>query len=247
MKKIVLLLICSGVVFAATLKLAVAANVGYAIKPLIRAYKKQHPETDITFTLGSSGKLFAQISHGASYDVFLCANMSYPQALYKNGKALERPKVYAMGSLVILSRKPRKMDTSLEFLLSKEIKKIAIANPKTAPYGKAALEVLQHKGYAQRLGRKFVFGESVGQTYIYAQKVCDVGFVAKSLLCTPKNKHLKEGREYITVDKNLYTPIKQGVVIVQKTPNKELAKDFVAFLFSLEAKEILRSYGYSVE
>jgi molybdate transport system substrate-binding protein len=137
MKKVlILLLITCASLFAQKINIAVAANVSYAIDDLIKEFNKTNPNTKVVVTLGSSGKLTAQIKNGAPYDVFMSANMKYPNALFEDKIAITKPIVYAQGSLAILSSKKRDFNLGINIITDEKIKKIAIANPKTAPYGK---------------------------------------------------------------------------------------------------------------
>jgi len=221
------------------LTVAVAANVSYAVKDLIQTYRQKDPKSDIRVIVGSSGKLAAQIRHGAPYDLFLSADMGYPLALYHDKLGLEKPKTYAKGVLALLSVHHKKLSNDLHTLLSFAIKKIAVANPKTAPYGKAAREALQNAKIYERVKPKLIYGESVSQTLVYTLRVADAGLVAKSALFSPKLRRFREGKEWVEVDSRLYSPIEQGAVLL-----KPEGKDFYDFLFSPAAQHIFKAYGY---
>jgi molybdate transport system substrate-binding protein len=225
----------------------VAANVSYAIKALKKEFNIIHPETNVQVILGSSGKLTAQIKHGAPYDLFMSANMKYPEALYSENLAVTKPMVYAQGSLAFLSVKERNYDTNMTVLKSKDIKKIAIANSQTAPYGIAAAEALKNAGMFEELKEKFVYGESISQTVTYATSAADIGIIAKSSLFSPQMSHFKKGINWIEVDETLYTPIDQGMVILKKGEGNADVKAFYDFMLSPKAKEILKKFGYKVE
>jgi molybdate transport system substrate-binding protein len=247
MKKIILglgLLVSS--MFAGTINIAVAANVSYAIDDLKKEFKKVCPDTKVRVTLGSSGKLTAQINHGAPYDIFMAANMKYPEALYQEKKAVTKPVVYAQGALAYLTRKNVDFSKGINALKEKNIKKIAIANPKTAPYGKAALEAIEKSGIYESVKSKLVFAEAASQTVSYTMTVVDIGFVAKSSLYSSKMKNFKEGVNWENVDRSLYTPINQGIVILKKGENSQEVKNFYAFMLSPKAREILKKYGYLI-
>jgi len=127
------LLLLSFTLHAQTITVAVAANVSYAIEDLKKAFNKTYPKTKVRIVLGSSGKLTAKIKNGAPYDMFLSANMKYPNFLFEHNIAITKPIVYAKGSLAFLSKKPRHFTKGLHILLDDDIKRIAVANPKTAP------------------------------------------------------------------------------------------------------------------
>jgi len=244
MKKVlsVLILFC-GFVFASTIKIAVAANVSYAMPKLIEAFHKTNPSIDVQVLLGSSGKLTAQIREGAPFELFMSANMKYPKALYEEGFALTKPVVYAKGSLALLSSKKWDFSKGLELLKSSDVKKIAIANPKTAPYGKAALEAMQKAGIYKDIKDKLIYGQSVSQAVVYSIIAADIGLVAKSALYSKKMRKYKKGQNWIEVEPSLYDPIDQGVVLI-KNSSKE-AKVFYDFILSKRAKKIFEDFGYS--
>lgn len=232
---------------ADSINIAVAANVSYAIDDLKAAFKKEHPETDIRVTLGSSGKLTAQIKHGAPYMLFIAANMKYPEALYADKIAVTKPIVYAQGALAYLSKKPLDFSHPTQLLQSDSIKKIAIANPKTAPYGKAAKEAFKNMGILTKIEPKFVYAESISQTVTYAITAADIGLIAKSSLYSPQMSAYKEGVNWVEVDKSMYTPIKQGIVLLKGGVKSSGAEAFYKFILSDKAKRIFREFGYVVE
>ncbi len=228
---------------AAEIKLAVAANVSYAINDLIKEFNESHPDTKVKTTIGSSGKLTAQISNGAPFDIFMSANMVYPEALYNNKKGVTEPVVYALGSLALLSSKKKDLSKGIQVLKTPDIKRIAVANPKTAPYGKAAVEAFKNAKVFEDIKNKFVYGESISQTLTYALTATDIGVIAKSSLYSSRLDMFKEGIHWIEIDPKLYTPIKQGIVMLKTS--KEI-KDFYDFILSDKAKKIFEQYGYLI-
>lgn len=248
MKKTVLILfaVCTSLLYADEIKIAVAANVSYAMEDLKKAFNVQHPETKVQVTLGSSGKLTAQISHGAPYQLFMAANMKYPEVLYKNGTAETKPVIYAKGGLAYLSAKKKPFGKGMALITDKSVQKIVIANPKTAPYGKAAMEVMENAGVLKEASSKLIYAETVSQTVSYTLTAADLGFIAKSSLYSPNMKHFKEGIHWADVDTKLYTPIDQGIVILKNGAGNAEVKAFYDFMLSSEAKKILTAYGYLV-
>jgi len=244
--KLLLMILLSSYALAGKINIAIAANVSYAIDDLKKEFNKLYPNIKVNVTLGGTGKLVAQIKHKAPYQILLSANMGYPEALYKSGDAVTRPLVYAQGSLVYLSKKERDFSKVMELLKSNEVKRIAVANPKTAPYGKATFEALEKAGVLEQIKRKFVYAESISQTVTYTTKATDIGFIAKSTLFSPKMKRFKEGKNWADVDPKLYNPISQGVVILKQGEGNAEVSAFYAFLFSKKAKEIFESFGYIV-
>jgi len=231
---------------AGEIRIAVAANVSYAIEPLIEAFNSVHPETKVSVILGSSGKLTAQISHGAPYDLFLSANMKYPEALYEDKIAVTKPLVYAEGALAYLSHTPQDFSKGIVLTQDKNIRKIAVANPKTPPYGKATEEALKNASVYEKIKHKLVFAESASQTVSYTVIAADLGFIAKSSLYSKQMQKYKEGQNWKEVDPKLYTPIEQGIVILKQGESNHEVKAFYDFILSAKAKEILKKYGYII-
>lgn len=225
------------------INVAVAANMQFAMKDLASAFEGK---TGIACELiiGSSGKLTAQIKQGAPFDVFVSANMMYPEEVQKSGLAAAPPRVYAYGKLVLWSMKEG-LDPSIELLSDPSIHHIALANPKTAPYGAAALEALTKYKLLDQLKDKLVYGESIAQTsqYISAGAV-EMGFTALSVVLSPE---WKGKGKWMLIDAGLYAPIEQGVVVVRRENGREAAAmQFQEFLFSEEARKVLEGYGYAV-
>ncbi len=225
------------------ISVAVAANMQFAMEELAKQFADSSG-IQCDLIVSSSGKLTAQIKEGAPFDVFVAANMKYPEEVAKNGKADSPPKEYAYGKLVLWSMVPE-IDPSLTRLADESIKHIAVANPKTAPYGEAALEVLNYYNLAGSVEQKLVFGESIAQTnqFITTQSA-ELGFTAMSVVLSPKMRN--KGR-WTAVDDRAYTPIKQGVVLIKgENRPSPAARQFYQFLFSPAAKKILQDYGYAV-
>lgn len=225
---------------------ATAANVQYVMRELQKVFEK---ETGIALELvvSSSGKLTTQIREGAPFDLFVSADTRYPQEIYSNGGSELPPKVYARGALVLWTRDsvatPR-----LESLAEPHIRKIALANPRTAPYGQAAIEVLQQAGLYEQVESKLVYGESIAQTTQYIETgAADVGFTALSVVLSPEMKNVGN---WIKLDSSAYRPIDQAAVLLlhsKDSPKRDKSRKFYEFLYSEKAKEIFRQYGYAVE
>ena len=239
------LFLCNSL-FAGDIKIAVAANVSYAIDDLKKEFNKLYPNTKVKVTLGSSGKLTAQISHGAPYQLFMSANMKYPNALYKNKIAITKPLVYAKGSLAYLSIKKQDFSQGINLVENSNIKRIAVANPKTAPYGIATKQALENAGVYNNIKKKFIYGESISQTVSYTVTAADIGFIAKSSLYSPKMAKYKKGINWIEVDTKLYNPIDQGIVILKNGKNNGEVTAFYKFMLSHKAKTILKDFGYLI-
>jgi len=237
-KVLVFLLFLSAFCFAQEkLNIAVSANARFAVEEIAKVFQKKH-RIKINIISSSSGKLASQIIKGAPFDVFLSADMKYPQKLYTLKRAVYRPRVYAYGILILWSFK----DKNLSVNRLTEYKKIAVANPKLAPYGRATVEALRFYRLFDKVKEKIIYGESVSQVNQYIiKKLVDAGFTSKSSLFSP---NLKEKGYFVDIDENAYSPIKQGAVLISK---KAIAEEFYNFLFSKQAKEIFKKYGYKVD
>ncbi|RWS48770.1 molybdate ABC transporter substrate-binding protein [Arcobacter venerupis] len=247
-KKIILgLMVLSSTMFAGQVNIAVAANVSYVINELIAEFNKTNPDTQIQVTLGSSGKLTAQIKNGAPFNIFMSADMKFPESLYEENIAITKPVVYAQGAIAMLSSKELDFKKGIDLIKDDSISKIAIANPKTAPYGTAAIEAIKNAKIPDSIESKFVYAESISQVVTYATTAADVGFIAKSSLYDEKMSQYKENINWISVDPTLYKPIKQGIVIINNAKDNAEVKAFYDFILSEKAKKIFVDYGYLVK
>lgn len=229
---------------AQDLSVAAAANVRFALEEIEKAFEaKTKLKVDINYS--SSGKLSTQITQGAPFDVFVSADEEYPEALQKSNKTANTPKVYAQGTLVLWTTQPGlNLKPDGKILLNTSIKKIAIANPKTAPYGRAAVEWLKKKGLYASIENKLVYGESIAQTtqYILAG-ACEIGLTAKSLALA---EEMRGKGKWIEIDPKQHEPIRQAAVITTygQKQHPVASHKFFDFLFSAEAKRIWKRYGY---
>lgn len=230
--------------FAGQINIAVAANVSYVIEELVKQFNITNPDTKIVVTLGSSGKLTAQIKNSAPYNIFMSANMDFPQSLYDEKIAITKPIIYAQGGLVLLSSKEIDFKNGLNILKNEELSKIAVANPKTAPYGIATKEALEKANIYEDIKNKFVYGESISQTVVYTVTAANIGIISKSSLFDRNMSSYKENVNWIDIDSSLYTPIDQGIVMLNNAKDNKEAKAFYEFILSQNAKEIFRKYGY---
>ncbi|HEY9534165.1 MAG TPA: molybdate ABC transporter substrate-binding protein, partial [Mucilaginibacter sp.] len=220
-----------------------AANLQSVIKVLQKDFKHK-TNINIEPIIGSSGKLAAQIRNGAPFDVFLSADMRFPESLYQQGFSTKAPVVYAYGSLVICSIKNIGFENWERTMLTPRIKKIAIANPVIAPYGKAAKEALQKRGIFDNVKNKVVYGESISQINTYITTgIVDVGFTTQALLKDPANKTILYWK---IIDPKSYSPIKQGMVILKHAASNPNAQKFYNYLLGADAKKILEQYGYRI-
>ncbi len=227
-----------------TLTIATAANMQFAMAALSAQFTKQ-TGIKTNLVISSSGKLTAQIKEGAPYDILVSANMKYPNEIQKFGLAATAPKVYAHGKLVLWSMQ-KNTRPSIEILRADMVKHIALANPKTAPYGQAAIDVLKHYGIYKFCQNKLVYGESIAQTNQFiTSRATEVGFTAKSVVLS---QEMKGRGEWIDLDPSTYSRIEQGIVRIKRAHElQEEADSFYNFMFSEEAKKILTEFGYAVD
>lgn len=230
---------------AKSLTVAVAANVQFAFEDLQAAFTRE-TGIDVQAVIGSSGKIAAQVRGGAPFDVFLSADMDYPQTLHKEGLAGAAPIVYAYGTLVLWTMTDLDLQPGLAVLADPKVGKVALANPKLAPYGQAALQTLRYYKLADAVQAKSVFGENIAQVnqYIYSRNVA-AGFTAKSVVLSPT---MRGKGQWIEVPQDTYQPIAQGVVILKHGADNAAADctRFVQFLASAPARTILANYGYGL-
>ncbi|MCU7845621.1 MAG: molybdate ABC transporter substrate-binding protein [Candidatus Thiodiazotropha sp. (ex Monitilora ramsayi)] len=224
--------------------LAVAANfteVAREIAPLFEKVTGHRTKT----SYGSTGKLYSQIKHGAPFEVYLAADTQRPILAEKEGLAIAGSRfVYAKGKLVLWSVKPDLFEDGMAFLRTGAIDRIAIANPKTAPYGLAAEQVLQKMGELKPLTPKLVKGESIAQTFQFvATGNTDVGFVALAQIKSWKGE---KGTLWI-IPNDYYAPIDQSAVLLKKGEPNPAATAYLEFLKSDEAREVIERHGYGLE
>ena len=224
------------------LSVAAAADLTYCIPVIDAAFEQANPGADVKVSFGSSGNFFQQIQNGAPFDVFLSADIQYPQKLAAAG-LVETPVKYAEGRIVLWT-----MNDSLDLtkglvaLRDPAVKHIAVANPDHAPYGRAAKAALTHEGLWEELTPKFVYGENIAQTAQFVQTGnAEAGFVAMSLVAAPALAHKGHFYEIPEVD---YPPIDQAAALTMAGSAKPLAQAYVAFLKSAAARKILGQYGF---
>ena len=221
-------------------RVAVAANFTAPMKEIAAAFRKSSGH-HINLSFGSSGKLLAQIQNGAPFDIFLSADTAKPAALLKAGQAVAGSDfTYAVGTLVLWSGGS---DDARAILDSGHYRKLAIANPRLAPYGAAALQTLEKLGLAGSAKPKLVSGENIAQTYQFvASGNADIGFVALSQII--KNGRAPAGAWVVPA--KLHTPIRQDAVLLSRASTNEAAKALIKFLRSDAATAIIRHYGYGI-
>lgn len=221
------------------LRVATAANFYPTLAKLKQLYEKQSIHR-IVIIRGSTGKLYAQIIRGAPYDIFLSADSLRAEKLVQQGKSLNGQSwVYATGQLALWRADA---DSSLQLreqLESGNFKKLAIANPRTAPYGRASIQMLKSMELYESVKNKLVYGENISQAYQFVQSgAADIGLVSRAYV---------QHDMYWEVDTWLHQPIRQKMLILKQTAQPEQAKAFIAFVLSPDGKKIIAADGYQID
>jgi len=228
----------------APITIAAAADLKYVLDSLVTIFNRQHPQARATVVYGSSGKFYEQLSHGAPFDLFFSADNEYPKRLQQAGRTAGAPQPYALGRLVLWSRKLDPSAKGINTLLAPQVKHVAIANPAHAPYGRRAEEALRYyKLYAQAKP-KLVLGENIGQTAQYAATgAADVGLLAYSLALSPE---LRRAGKFYLIPAAAHSPLQQSYVVLKRATGNPTAAAFAAFMASPVARQALKKYGFGL-
>ncbi len=229
---------------AAEAQVAVAANFAEPIKAIAAVLEKTTGHT-LRISTGASGAFYTQIRNGAPFDVFLSADNERPEMLEKDGLAQQGTRfTYAIGQLVLWSARPGRVDGQGAVLKAADLGKVAHANAKTAPYGAAALQVLDKLGLKDTLRSRLVQGESIGQTFNFVKTGnADVGFVAMAQVL--EGGRLKEGSMWV-IPKAHYQPIRQDAVLLKRGADNAAAQALIKLLQSPDIQDLIRRYGYDI-
>jgi molybdate transport system substrate-binding protein len=228
----------------APITIAAAADLKYVLDSLVTIFNRQHPQARATVVYGSSGKFYEQLSHDAPFDLFFSADSEYPRRLQQAGRTAGAPQPYALGRLVLWSKKLNPSTKGINTLLAPQVQRIAIANPTHAPYGRKAEEILRTYKLYDRLKPKLVLGENIGQTAQYAATgAADVGLLAYSLALSPELRRV--GKFYL-VPATAHTPLQQSYVVLRRASGNPTAAAFAAFMASPVARQALKKYGFGL-
>lgn len=229
---------------AGELRAAVASNFSAPMERIVVLFQQESGHT-VKVSLGSSGKFYTQIRGGAPFDVLLAADEAIPKRLEQEGLAVGGSRiVYAQGRLALWSAQPGFVDEKGAVLYKDGYSKLAIADPRLAPYGVAAKEVMEKMTVWNALQRKLVKGENITQTYQFvATENAELGFVALSQIM--RDGKVTEG-SYWLVPQGMHNPIRQSAVLLTGAQDQVAAKAFLAFLKSEKAKAVMRGYGYEL-
>jgi molybdate transport system substrate-binding protein len=240
---VVALLALSSAPWAADkITIAAAADLKFAMEEIVTVFKLANPAAEVETIYGSSGKFHTQIQQGAPYDLYFSADIQYPRMLAQEGFAASEAKPYAFGRIVLWSASRDASRMAIADLANPAIARIAIANPKHAPYGKRAEEALRSAGIWEKVEPRLVMGENIAQTAQYVQSGnADVGIIALSLAL---NKELAAKGGYALIPDNLHQPLEQGYIVTRQAANNALAKKFAAYMGSPEARRVMVRYGF---
>ncbi len=224
---------------------AAASDLNFAMNEICRAFEKSHPGIKVEVSYGSSGTFYAQIKQGAPYDIFFSADASYPSRLEEEGFAVKgQRQLYAIGKIVLWIPKKSALDPQkgLNVVLEPELKKLAIANPKHAPYGRAAEESLRYYRLLDKVQGKLVFGENISQTAQFVQTgSADAGIIAMSLAVSPNMAH---SGSYWIIPTESYSRLEQGYAVLQRGKGKSSVKTFLEFVQGKKGDKILSDFGF---
>lgn len=231
---------------AQEITVAAAADLQPAMQEVVNRFQKETGKT-VKVIYGSSGNFFQQIQNGAPFDMFFSANVDYPRKLESAGLTETGTYYqYARGKIVVWVPKGSNIDLTggLQAVVDPKVKKIAVANPLHAPYGQAAVSAMQKEGIYERVKERFVLGENISQAASFVTSgAADIGVVALSLALSP---NMKDKGRYAEIPADQYPPIDQACVILNSAKNKRLAQQFLSYVKSAAAADLLAKYGFDV-
>lgn len=242
----VVLMFPVGLAAAEELTIAAASDLNFAFKEIVTEYEKA-TGNHVKLTLGSSGNFFSQIQNGAPFDLYFSADIGYPKKLEEADLVVPGSIYpYAIGRIVIWTGSASNINvaTGFEALLEPSIKKIAIANPKHAPYGRAAVAAMEHFKVYDQVKDKLILGENISQTAQFIESgACDIGIIALSLALAPT---MKTRGTYWEIPATAHSPLEQGAVILKSSTHQESAKRFLEFMKGSHGQEIMKRYGFTL-
>jgi len=232
-------------VLAGEISVAAAADLNFAFKEIVADFEKKTGNT-VKLSLGSSGNFYAQLSNGAPFDLFFSADIGYPKKLEE--ARLAEPGtlyLYAVGRIVVWVPKGSPIDVrslGIKSLLHPSVKKIAIANPKHAPYGRAAVAAMEHDKVYDAVKDKLVLGENISQTAQFVHTGgADIGIIALSLAVAPA---MKDTGQFWEVPLEAYPRLEQGAVVLKATKDVKTARTFLDYIKSPEGAAVFKRYGF---
>lgn len=227
---------------AEKITIAAAADLKFAMDEIVASFKETNAEDDVEVIYGSSGKFHTQIRQGAPYDLYFSADIAFPRALAQAGLAASEVKPYAFGRVVLWSAGMDASKMTLESLLDEKVTRIAIANPRHAPYGKRAEEALRAARLWEKVEPKLVYGENIAHTAQFVQSGnAQVGIIALALAVNPE---LSGKGGYWLIPDELHEPLEQGFIITKRAAGNVLAQRFSDYMVSNPARAVMRKYGF---
>lgn len=244
MKKLILVLcLISSFAFGQKVTLFAASSTKLAMEEILQEFKNKNSGVEIDVYFSATGKAYAQFQNGFKYDIFMAADSKYPQTIVDNGDAISSPIVYAKGVVALYSKDKELLKDGIEALKNQKVKKISIANPKLAPYGAAAVEILKNYGFFDELSSKIVQGDNIAQSVQFVDSgAAELGLVAFSLI-----KQTHSGDEYMIIDSSKHSPMNQSFVLTKYAKDNSNAQKLADFITFSDAKEIFAKYGFGVE
>ncbi|MDR2520593.1 MAG: molybdate ABC transporter substrate-binding protein [Bacteroidales bacterium OttesenSCG-928-I14] len=224
-------------------KVAAAANLSYVLKEIKKQYELEYPHSKINITFGPSGLFTNQILNGADFDFFMAADMVYPEKIVSSGYANGKVDIYAYGKLALWSLN---LDVSngLRSLFLPQVKKIAIANPKTAPYGRSAVRLLKNNGVYDKINNKIVWGDDISQTAQFAfSGNAELAFIALSFAFSPE---MQNNGHFYVFPEDVCPQQKQGCVLIKKSKSKKEAERFKNYVMGHKCDGLWIKFGYGL-
>ena len=222
--------------------IAAAADLKYALDEIVLAYRKTAPGAELEVVYGSSGKFHTQIQQGAPYDLYFSADIALPHELVRAGLAASDVRPYGRGRIVLWSTRADASRMTLASLADPGIVRVAIANPRHAPYGRRAEEALRALGIWDKVAPKLVYGENVSQAAQFVHTGnAQVGIIALSLASNPELARLGG---YALIPEHLHEPLQQGFIITRRAAGNALARRFADYIESEAARDVLARYGF---
>lgn len=246
-KTVIGLLVAKSLIFAGEINIAAAADLKFALAEIAKAYEAANKDEKVKTTFGASGKLVTQMSEGAPFDLFFAADISFPEKLKANGMTVGEIKPYAVGRVVILTKRGSGVDVKqgLSVLLNDNVKKIAIANPDVAPYGRAAVEAMKTSGVYDKVASKIVKGENVQQAATFGiTGAADVALVAHSLVLQPT---IAKDVDSFLIPQSAHKKMVQAYVMTKRGGDNPSAKKFLSYFEGKEGDAVMKKYGFTLE
>lgn len=225
-------------------RVAAAADLRFALDDILERFHADHPDHRLEVVYGSSGRFRTQIAHGAPFDLYFSADRAYPEALSADGLVQGEVIPYALGRLVVWRGDAEAPVLTLDELDSTDIRRIAIANPRHAPYGARAEEALRAAGLWSELSPRLVYGENIAHTMQLVQSgAAEAGIIALSLALNPS---LAPDHDYYLIDDALHSPLDQGFVLTRRAADNATARRFADYMQTESARAIMRAYGFEL-